>query len=175
MLLMILLASSPLQTVQDGAKEFQKVASVEQLTTRADEVIDFAEMTRRALGPQWEKLSPAQQAELSATLKGLLEASYAKRAFGQRGGREPLKWDGEKISGNEAIVSSSVMLADDKLPIECRLHKVGSGWKIYDVVADGASLVDAYADQFRPLLAKSGYDALMEKMKARKAKLEAAK
>ncbi|MBK7863308.1 MAG: ABC transporter substrate-binding protein [Archangiaceae bacterium] len=171
-----LAASSPLQVVKAGNEQLQKLIAegkgVEPLAAQAEQFIDFAELARRALGEQWAKLKPKQQDEFTATMKGLLRASYAKKAIDQGKQGEPA-WGAEKVTGDEASVSSSILVSGDKFPIEYKLARGKSGWKIYDVITDGVSLVDTYADQFRSLISKKGYDGLLETLKKRREQLEA--
>ena len=140
MLLMLLLASSPLQVLKNGSGELQTLvakadANADQVAAKADGFIDFGELAKRALGPQWEKLSAKQQTELSST----------------------------------------VPFAGERVTVEYKLYKARDGkWRVYDVVTDGASLVDAYADQFRSVIAKKGYDGLIETLKKRQAQLASA-
>jgi phospholipid transport system substrate-binding protein len=174
-ILFLLLAATPLSTVKSGNEQLQKLlpegeAAVEKLAAKADEFIDFAELAKRAMGEQWIKLSPKQQAEFTATMKGLLRASYARKAISQ-GGNGDVQWGEEKVKGNEATVASSIMVDKTRYPIDYKLYKAPAGWKIYDVVTDGVSLVDTYSDQFRNLIAKKGYEGLLTTLKARKEQL----
>jgi len=53
------------------------------------------------------------------------------------------------------------------VPIEYRLHKVTGGWKIYDVLVEGISLVNNYRSQFDRIISSSSYNELVQKMKTR--------
>ncbi len=83
----------PLSVVKNADTEIQKVlqapdATTTQLAARADEFVDFAELAKRAMGAEWAKLSKKQQDDFSATMKGLLRASYAQKAVNDgRGGK----------------------------------------------------------------------------------------
>src|SRR4051812_13417507 len=81
---------SPTERVKQGQAEIEKVlasadATPERLSKVTDEFLDFAELAKRALGKEWDKLSGKQRAELSTTVRGLLRASYALRALGGQG------------------------------------------------------------------------------------------
>jgi phospholipid transport system substrate-binding protein len=178
-LAVVLSASSPLQVVKAGNDQVQKVlsspdASVDKLAVKADEFIDFVELAKRALGAEWGKLSKKQQDEFAATMKGLLRASYAQKAISDGKNGSQMEWGAEKVTGNEASVASTLVVKKDKFPVEYRLYRpdAKSGWRIYDVVTDDVSLVSTYADQFRQLISKKGYDGLLSTLKARKEQLE---
>ena len=38
-------------------------------------------------------------------------------------------------------------------------------WKVYDIVVEGVSLVRNYMNQFREIMRKEGYSALLKKVK----------
>src|SRR5687768_16938304 len=81
-------APGPLEVVKSGNADVQKVASapgakVEQLTKAVERFVDFGELSTRALGKQWDTLTPAQRKDFSETMQGLLKASYAQKALGQ--------------------------------------------------------------------------------------------
>jgi phospholipid transport system substrate-binding protein len=50
-------------------------------------------------------------------------------------------------------------------PVEYRVMKKTSGWMIYDVLIEGVSMVKNYRQQFEDIVAKSGYDGLVETLK----------
>ena len=45
--------------------------------------------------------------------------------------------------------------------------KKASIWKIYDVIVDGASLLDNYKYQFDSIIKKSGYPDLVRRMRSK--------
>src|SRR5438445_8815192 len=80
-----LAADSPTAVVKSGNEQIQKLLSakdttVDKLAGKADEFVDFAELAKRALGKEWDKLDKKKQDEFAATMKGLLRASYAQKA-----------------------------------------------------------------------------------------------
>jgi|SRR5581483_1210327 len=180
-LVVVLAASgSPLQVVKAGHDEVQKILkadgpTVEKLAAQADQYIDFAELAKRALAEQWGKLNKKQQDEFTATMKGLLRASYAQKLLADKNSQEQ-SFGEEKITGNEATVASTIVAKGEKFPIEYKLYRATAAgvWKIYDVITDDVSLVATYNDQFHSVLAKKGYDGLLQTLKNRKAQLESA-
>ncbi|MFN0064586.1 MAG: phospholipid-binding protein MlaC [Myxococcaceae bacterium] len=168
---------SPLEVVKRGNTTIQSLlkspdASVERLAMAVDQFVDFGELAKRALGREWNRLSPAQQQDFSTTMKGLLRASYAQRALGQ--GAAEIRYGAEKRDGKEAEVTTTLLLKKDELPVAYRLYKVAGrqGWRIFDVVTDEVSLVETYRGQFRKLIADKGYDGLLTTLKNKRAQLE---
>src|SRR4051812_33300978 len=172
-------APSPLQVVKSGNEQLQKLLKdgvpADKLAAKADEFIDFVELAKRALGDQWAKLKPKQRDEFAATMKGLLRASYAQKVMTEGGQGDAMHWGDEKVTGDAAIVMSTLDLkgASKPFPVEYRLYKSAKGeWRIYDVVTDDVSLVGTYSDQFQQLIAKKGYDGLLATLKKRREQLE---
>ncbi len=173
--------TAPTEVVKDGNAEVQKLlatnaATVEQLAQKADDFVDFAELAKRALGKEWKKLSKAQQVEFSATMKGLLRASYAQKAIkDSEGGKAETTYGEEKVQGNEATVPTTLQVKEDKHSVVYKLYRPSAkgSWKIYDVVTEDVSLVATYRDQFRKIIADKGFNGLLATLKAKKERLEA--
>ncbi len=56
-----------------------------------------------------------------------------------------------------------------QIPIDYRMEKEGSDWKVYDVVIDGASLVTTYRGSFNDQIQKGGIDGLIKTLRERNA------
>lgn len=172
--------ASPTALVKSIDAEVQKVLkstdpSAEKLAQRADEFIDFVELSKRAMGPEWVKLDKKQQAELGSTMKGLLRASYAQKAVKDNGGGQAaVEYGAEKIDGNESVVNTSLKVKSDSFAVIYKLYRADAkaGWRIYDVVTDEVSLVDTYRDQFKKQLSSKGFDGLLKTLNTRRESLE---
>jgi phospholipid transport system substrate-binding protein len=169
----------PLALVKTADAEVQKVLqsdapTVEKLAAKADEFIDFSELAKRALGKEWAGLTRKQQEEFTATMKGVLRASYAQKAISDGRGSAKVEYGDESIEGNEASVKTTLIIKQDRFPVVYKLFRpdAKSAWKIFDVVTDDVSLVSTYNDQFRQVIAKKGFDGLLRSLKAKKEQLE---
>jgi phospholipid transport system substrate-binding protein len=179
--LVIAASPGPLSVVKNADQEVQKVlsgpeASPAKLAARADEFVDFGELARRAMGTQWEKLAKKQQEDLRETMKGLLRASYAQKAVSDgKGGAAKVDYGDEKVEGNEATVNTKITVnKQDTYPVIYKLYRPDAkgAWRVYDVITDDVSLVTTYADQFRAVMDKKGFDGLLKTLKDRQASLE---
>ncbi|PZR17355.1 MAG: organic solvent ABC transporter [Archangium gephyra] len=170
----------PKELVQKLDTEVQTIlkssdASTEKLSARADEFIDFVELSKRAMGAEWSKLSRQQQDQLGATMKGLLRASYAQKAIkDDRGGAANVTYGEEKIEGNDAEVKTTLAVKSDKFSVNYKLYRrdAKADWRIFDVVTDEVSLVETYKDQFKKQMAKNGFDGLISALKKKQESLE---
>jgi phospholipid transport system substrate-binding protein len=172
-------APGPLAIVKAADADVQKVlakdATIEKLATTADGYIDFIELAKRALGKkEWDRLDKKKQDDFSATMKGLLRASYAQKALGDSKNGAVFEFSSEDIQGNEAVVKSTLVVKQDRFPVTYKLYRADAKgvWRIYDVVTDEVSLVGTYADQFRKLIANKGFDGLLASLKSKREQLE---
>lgn len=182
LMLVVLLANasaSPTAVVKEGSAEVQKLlgtkgVTVEKLATKADDFVDFAELAKRALGKEWDKLAKKQQDEFSKTMKELLRASYAQKALKDGQGKANFDYESETVKGNDAEVFTTLLVAKEKVPVVYRLYRpdVKATWRIYDVVTDDVSLLGTYRDQFRKLIADKGYEGLLTALKSKRDQLE---
>jgi phospholipid transport system substrate-binding protein len=68
----------------------------------------------------------------------------------------------------EAMVRTAVIQqGGPPIPIDYSMEKEASGWKVYDVVIDGASLVTTYRGSFNEQIQKGGIDGLIKTLQER--------
>jgi phospholipid transport system substrate-binding protein len=136
-----------------------------------DPHFDYREMAKRALGPTWSKLSGGQQAEFVRLFAQLLEASYSDK-IEKYAQRVKIDYTGEILEGDYAEVRTMVVRTNDRLPLNYRLLNEAGGWKVYDVVIEGVSLVSNYQSQFRRIIHESSYAELVRRLKTKVSELE---
>jgi len=66
------------------------------------------------------------------------------------------------LSENRAEVQSKVITSSAEIPIHYRLIMKNDGWKVYDVIIEGVSLIKNYRSQFRDILSKKSPEDLLE-------------
>lgn len=171
--------ASPLSVVRRASDEVAQIldtgkATAEQLAQRSDAFIDYAELTKRAFGSKWASLKKTRRDEFVRAMRMLLRASYAHRALDGGGQKTTVEWGVEQQRASEATVQSTVVVKSDRFPVEYRMFRSGPRmpWKVYDVVTDGVSLVQTYADQFRQALASRSDEDLLKTLKTRAEQLE---
>ena len=54
--------------------------------------------------------------------------------------------------------------ADPPVTVDYAMHLTPQGWKIYDVVVDGVSLVLTYRSEFAQVVRQSGIDGLLARL-----------
>jgi len=124
---------------------------------------DFARMTRLAVGRNWQQASDAQKEALVKEFRTLLVRTYSSSLSAYRNQTievKPLKLaPGDK----EATVRTAVIQqGGTPIPIDYSMEKEAAGWKVYDVVIDGVSLVTTYRGSFNDQIQKGGIDGLVK-------------
>ncbi len=133
----------------------------------AEEVFDIAETAKRALGPHWQQRTPAEREEFTQLFADLLESTYIAR-IDEYGG-ERIRYTGEKIDGDSAIVQTRVLTKKgSEAPVDARMIRRGDKWYIYDVLIEGVSLVNNYRTQFDRIIRSSSYAELVKRLRDRK-------
>lgn len=131
----------------------------------------YEEMSRRALGAQWTKLSDPERQEFVELFRNLLLNSYADRVESYSG--EPIHYVGERVEKDYGEVRTKVMLGQAEVPLDYRLINRAGDWRVYDVVIDGISLVSNYRGQFGKILKNGSYQDLVEQLRKKSDKLAA--
>lgn len=123
---------------------------------------DFRHMTALAVGKDWKKASPAQQQQLTAEFKTLLVRTYSNALTSYKNQKIVYKPFRMNVGDSEALVRTEVIQPGSKpVPIDYNLEKAEAGWKVFDVVVAGISLVTNYRDQFAQEVRNGGIDGLI--------------
>jgi len=157
-----------LQILDDPAfKPEAKLAERRKAVRRiADEIFDFEEMAQRALGQHWRTLTADQRKEFVPLFADLLDRAYMSTI--ERYSGEPIQYTGERVEGDIAVVSTKILTKQKmEIPVAYRMLRHGDRWLIYDVSAEGVSLVSNYRTQFNNIIRTSSYDELLKRMRSR--------
>jgi phospholipid transport system substrate-binding protein len=129
---------------------------------------DFERMTRLAVGRNWSQASDAQKQALIKEFRTLLVRTYSTSLSQYRNQTIDVKPTKVAAADKEATVRTAVIQqGGPPIPIDYAMEKVDSGWKVYDVVIDGASLVTTYRGTFNDQIQKGGIDALVKTLQDR--------
>ena len=134
---------------------------------------DFREMARRSLGRGWRTLSEAQRQHFTQIFRELLERSYGSRlaAFS---GQTVSYGEVKKRKHGRVTVETEIIDKKKQIPVKYSLYKSRHGWRIYNIIIEGVSLVGTYRTNFRNTLKKKGFEGLMQNMQDKLAKLKEA-
>ncbi len=127
-------------------------------------LVDFEEATRLALGRAWWRASRAQQLRLTEEFRALLVRTVGagQRYEGQEIRVLPVRMKAEDT--DVTVHNHYVRPGAGPMRLDYQMHKTREGWKIYDIVVEGASMVMAYRAEFEQVLRDRGIDGLIQRL-----------
>lgn len=136
---------------------------------------NFTRMTALAVGKDWRQASPAQQKILTDEFRDLLVRTYSNALTAYK--NETVEYRPFKMQTGETDVTVRTQIhqpgARQPIALDYSLEKNGNGWKVYDVVVAGVSLVTNYRSSFATEIRNGGIDGLIKTLKAKNSSLEA--
>ena len=129
----------------------------------------FARMTQLAMGRNWAKASPEQQAALTKEFQTLLVRTYSGALANFRNNTIDFRPLRMQAADTDVIVKTVVNQANGQgIPIDYSMEKGADGnWKAYDIVVAGVSLVTNYREEFNNVIRDQGVDALVKQLQAK--------
>ena len=124
---------------------------------------NFAEMSKRSLGANWNDLSASEQAEFTTVFSELLARTYLSKIETVKPGM--VRVESEQVEMPRAIVKTVVISKGDTFPIDYKLMSSSSNWQVYDVVIENIGLVANYRNEFSGIIRKDKFSGLMERLR----------
>ncbi len=135
---------------------------------------NFGSMTALAMGQNWNKATPEQKKLLVEQFKTLLVRTYASALAAyseQRFDFRPLR---ARPTDTDVTVNVRVIQPGAQpVPIDYSMEKTAAGWKVYDVMVGGVSLVANYRTEFNSTVREAGIEGLIKNLQAKNRTLEA--
>ncbi|MGK0456397.1 MAG: phospholipid transport system substrate-binding protein [Zhongshania aliphaticivorans] len=125
---------------------------------------DLMVIIRRTLSRNWKLLSPSEQVEVKELVTRLIVKAFVE---GIQGFGRPTIECGEliMITDKRCEVPSVITFPDgDVFNVVYRFGRLKTGWQIYDIVAEGVSVVSNYRQQFDDHFRKGSGAELIEKL-----------
>ncbi len=132
------------------------------LDTLADKHFAFETTTRLSVGPGWREFTPAQRTQATSLFSRLIIRTYADRINGNKSPEITFGTPAE-LRANRVEVPSRVVVDGQTYAVTYRLEldRTENRWRIYDVIAEGVSLVSTYRSQFDPIVRRDGAKGLI--------------
>jgi len=152
-------------TMKDG-RRLGFAGRRDRLAPAVKEAFDLPRMTRLAVGPRWQGLTPQQQAELTSAFSDYSVATYASRFTDYAGERFDVDPNTTINDGNVIVHTKLVRKDGDPVPLDYLMASDASGWKIVDVYLSGTiSELATRRSEFSAVLNQGGADALVEALR----------
>ena len=126
---------------------------------------DFERMSRMVLGKHWGRATKEQQQQFVNEFRSLLIRTYASALTKYRNKAIEYKSMRAQPTDTDVTVRTQIVQPGGQpLPIDYSLIKKDDGWKVFDVVIEGVSLVTNYRGQFSTEVRQSGMDGLIQRL-----------
>lgn len=134
---------------------------------------NFSHMTALAVGRNWPKATAEQQKALTDEFRTLLVRTYSSALTTYK--NQVIEFRPTRASAMETdvIVRTRVIQpGTEPVGIDYSMEKTPSGWKVYDVVVGGVSLVTNYRETFNAEVRDGGVDGLIKTLVSKNRSLE---
>jgi phospholipid transport system substrate-binding protein len=134
---------------------------------------NFTAMTALAMGQNWAKATAEQKKQLTEQFRTLLVRTYASALAAyseQKFDFRPLR---AKPTDTDVTVNVRVLQPGAQpVTLDYSMEKTANGWKVYDVMVGGVSLVANYRTEFANTVRASGVDGLIRDLQTKNKSLE---
>jgi len=126
---------------------------------------DFDEMAKRSLGPPWRQRTQEERKEYVTLFRQVLENSYLGKIEAYQG--EKIRYMKDSVEeGRIATVETFIVTGKgQEIPVNYRMVKERTDWRVYDVVIEEISLVNNYRSQFGGILQRSSFEDLLARLR----------
>jgi phospholipid transport system substrate-binding protein len=129
---------------------------------------DFMRMTALAMGRNWSRATPEQQKALAGEFKTLLIRTYSGALSNYQNHVMDFKPLRMQPADTDVTVHTTVTAQGAQpIGIDYSMEKDATGWKAYDVMVGGVSLVTNYREEFNNAIRDSGVDGLLKTLVAK--------
>lgn len=126
---------------------------------------DFDLIIRTVLGGNWNQLDSDQQRLISDTFRQLSIATYAGQ-FKEYGGEQFEILQQRDLPREQMLIRSQLTKADKStVDFDYVLQQGNDGWQIVNILVDGVSDLALKRSEYRNILQRDGFQALIELLK----------
>ena len=171
--------TAPIEQLHAGLIEIMKAGKTAPFRQRYDQIapvigraFDLEAIVRQVIGPRWTTLPPEQQAALKDAFRRYTIASYVANFNSYSGERFELL-PTVTAAGNDRVVQTRIISSSGQThALAYVMRQTGGGWRVVDVLADGAvSRVAAQRSEVRSVLADGGSPGLLVSLRRKTAEL----
>jgi phospholipid transport system substrate-binding protein len=127
--------------------------------------VDFEEATRLAVGRGWKEAKPEQRARLVQEFRSMLVRTYSNAISAYHGQTMKVQPVRMKPGDDEVTVHNQFVRPGAKpVLVDYSMRKTPQGWKIYDIVVEGVSLVLTYRSEFDQVVKQEGIEGLIKRL-----------
>ena len=131
-----------------------------------DQSFDLATILKESVGFTWQSMPPDQQASLEQAFRRYTVSSYVNSFDEFNGQRFQVNPETRTVGEDEVVRTRIIPTSGDGHDLDYVMREGPQGWRIVDVLADGAiSRVAVQRSDFRSLLASGSPAPLIDSLK----------
>ncbi len=173
-------ADEPIGILQNSVDKFVSILSEktdaslkaekrQRIRAIIDNVFDFTEISRRALGRGWRLFNDEEKKEFIKVFSEFLSDTYIDKITGEYNEEKVNYFEQNFLNDERVIVKTLLIQKDTKVSIDYGMIKTDGTWKIYDIKVEGVSLINNYRQQFDKILLNKSPNYLIEEIKKKTA------
>ena len=134
---------------------------------------NFSHMTALAVARNWPKANAEQQKALTDEFRTLLVRTYSSALSTYK--NQVIEFTPLRAAASDTDVTVKTQVKQpgaEPVSINYSMEKTPAGWKVYDVVVGGVSLVTNYRETFNAEIRDGGVDGLIKSLASKNRSLE---
>jgi phospholipid transport system substrate-binding protein len=130
------------------------------------DVFDFRKMSRLVLGKNWRRAKKAERRDFADAFRDLLIRTYSNALAEAAGMVKKIDYSSTRRNARKTTVHTIVHRKNHSAPVKIDyvMYKSRRGWKVYNVIVEGVSLVTNYRTEFGRDIRRMGMSGLINKI-----------
>lgn len=155
-------AGTTLKTITDAS--LSSAAKQGKLEALFRDNVDIPWVGRFVLGKHWRTATPDQQKKYISNYETFLIKTYTSRFTKYSGQSYKITGTREESTPGEYLLSMQVVQQNGQPPVllDYKVRRVGTGYKIFDIVVEGVSLLTTQRAEFNSVVNSKGLDFLID-------------
>ena len=137
----------------------RRIALQKEIRKVIQERFEFRTISQSVLSNNWRKATGYEQDRFVEFFTQTLENTYFTALESYSG--EEIKYVGEKIKGDRAVVDTVIVAKNGDIPVSYKLKLTYDEWFIYDVIIENVSMVSNYRNLYAAIIKTSGINGLL--------------
>jgi phospholipid transport system substrate-binding protein len=154
-------------------KSLSRIQRAEGLDAILRRRMDFATLSRLMLGRNWDELNETQQKAFIEELSQHLMGVYLPMTDGYSGQKVQVTEERPEPNGDHTVQAAINDVrggaVNQVATLACRMRRGEEGWKAIDMRVEGISVAVLFRAQFRPVMVRDGFDALLQRLREKNA------
>jgi phospholipid transport system substrate-binding protein len=126
---------------------------------------DFTRMTQLAVGKYWRTATPEQKQSLATEFRNMLVRTYTKVFIVYRD--QTIEVKPLKLAADATEATVQTVISKPGTPavlVNYEMKKSADGWKAFDIIIEGVSMVMSYRGTFASTIQDKGIDGLIKSL-----------